>query len=319
MQSMANLFDQIKGHEKQIESLLEAIRNDRFPSNFIFFGTDGIGKRLVARALAQTLVCENSKFLACGRCGSCIRVDHGGSESLLEIFPEKNSIRIEKSKEIISYLSLQKISRARIIIIDGAHSLNPQAANALLKTFEEPPESVYFFLITSNIDQMLTTVKSRAQHLGFHPLSEQELASIENGPEWMLKASRGSVSSLKSWMDDDVKKNRQEAAELMRNFIVDQDFLISGKWRDQLRDRETAIQTSRNWVSLIRDAHMQYQERTDLIINLDMKECLSSLAALKPSVLNRLSKEIIKIEAGLKAHRDVILVIEEFWLKAQVF
>lgn len=333
---MARIFDQIKGHKKQIESLQEAIRNNRLPANFIFFGAEGIGKRLIARALAQALVCERSDFenpahdestttfatekpLACGQCGPCLRVDHGNSESLLEIYPEKNSIRIEKSKEVIEYLSLQKVSRARIIIIDGAHSLNPQAANALLKTLEEPPDNVYFFLITSNMDQMLTTVKSRAQHMGFQPLTEKELASIENGPAWMLKASRGSVSSLKSWMDDDIKKNRQEAAELMRDFIVDQNFLISGKWRDQLRDRETAIQISRNWVGLIRDAFMQYQERADLVINLDLKECLNSLVALKPSVLERLSREVIKIEAGLKANRDVILVIEEFWLKSQVF
>ena len=104
---------------------------------------EGIGKRQVAVAVAQQLLCSGRQE-ACGECSDCIRVKAGKHESVL-LQPDGAQIKVEQSRSVIKFLSLKSNHSVRIVIIDDAHLMNSQAANSLLKILEEPPSGVYFF------------------------------------------------------------------------------------------------------------------------------------------------------------------------------
>jgi hypothetical protein len=100
------------------------------------------------------------------------------SESIMLVEPDGASIKIEQARDILQFISLRRIGRARVVIIDQAHLLNPQAANSLLKSLEEPPDGTYFFLVTSVPASILATIRSRSQQVRFGPLSADELTHI---------------------------------------------------------------------------------------------------------------------------------------------
>jgi len=194
---MARLVDRIQGNREVHEPLFDAVRRGRLASTMLFAGPSGVGKKLFALALAQTLACERGQVPACGECGACLRIEKGQSESLLVIAPEGAGIKIEQSRDILQFISLQKLGRARVIVIDEAHLLNSQSANALLKSLEEPPADTYFILITPLEAAVLATIRSRSQLARFRVLSAEELSAVL-GPDadpWVVDASLGSVEA----------------------------------------------------------------------------------------------------------------------------
>lgn len=195
----------IVGHSKLMQSLFTAAASGALAPSMIFSGVSGVGKRQVAWALAQALICEkglvqaNGEAAACATCGSCLRVARGQSESVLEIIPDGASIKIEQAREVLQFFNLRALGRARVVIIDQAHLLNVQAANTLLKTLEEPPASAYFILITAQATSLLPTIRSRSQTVRFQPLSDEELErvlSAETDP-WIVRAAEGSVEAAR--------------------------------------------------------------------------------------------------------------------------
>ena len=103
------------------------------------------------------------------------------------IEPQNGTIKLEASEQILQFLSLRQLGRARVVIIDEAQMLNPQTTNALLKAVEEPPENTYFILVVSELSQLLPTLRSRLQVLRFSPLSPQEIAAGEAEPSSDLR------------------------------------------------------------------------------------------------------------------------------------
>jgi DNA polymerase-3 subunit delta' len=189
------LSDHLVGHQDTMETLFAAQEQKQLASTLLFVGVAGIGKRLAAHALVQALVCEKAGVRACGECGPCIRVAKEQSESVLNIAPDGASIKIEQARQMLEFISLQKLGRARAVIIDQAHLLNPQAGNALLKSLEEPPEGTFFILITPSPAAMLSTIRSRSQLVRFKPLSDEQLAQVigADTDAWIIQGSHGSV------------------------------------------------------------------------------------------------------------------------------
>lgn len=194
---MAQVLKRLIGHRATLGPLLEAHARHRLASTLLFAGPGGIGKRLAALAVAQTLVCEGGGETACGECGPCLRVEKTQSESLLIVEPDGAQIKIEQARDVLQFISLQKLGRARIVIFDQAHLLNPQAANSLLKSLEEPPSGTYFILITSLAASVLPTIRSRAQLVRFGPLSSAELGQVlgPSADPWVIEAAQGSVET----------------------------------------------------------------------------------------------------------------------------
>ncbi len=170
--TLKSLIKTFIGHASQRRQLLTLQKENRLHPVWLFFGTEGVGKKQLALALAQVFVCE--KKTGCGECGPCVRIYNRQSESLLLKEANGENIKVEDAHEIIRFLSLKSLGGCQIVIIDGVEKLTPQAANTLLKSLEEPPANNFIFMITSNLSAVLPTLKSRSQVLRFKPLSDRD-------------------------------------------------------------------------------------------------------------------------------------------------
>ncbi|MYE07483.1 MAG: DNA polymerase III subunit, partial [Oligoflexia bacterium] len=244
---MAQLLNHICGHQLPLIKLLKAKQDRHLPHALLFSGPAGIGKKKVALALAQTLLCEKS-YPACGECDDCINTEYENSQHVLFIQPDGLYIKSESIRQISKFISLQSFAPARVIIIDPADRMNLSSANSLLKILEEPPPNVYFILISSHLSALPVTIRSRVQILRFQPLKMEDLYTIiernqkekleqkepgkkkkdkknEKGTlfsplenHWMIRASHGSMNNLEKWWEN--KELRDQALKLLKESIT---------------------------------------------------------------------------------------------------
>jgi DNA polymerase-3 subunit delta' len=214
-----NIIQSTIGHQLQKDAFQKALVHKRWPSAILFSGTQGIGKKRLALGMAQVLLCEktNENFMACGSCGSCKRVESKQHESLLFIEPHSAPIKIEQSRDILSFFQLKSWSKANVVILDEVDMLTTQAANALLKIIEEPPDNSYIFLITHSITSILSTIKSRTQIWHFKPLNPSELSQIQRYPEWILQACLGSVARANGLLNPVDQEIRGQAFHFLQS------------------------------------------------------------------------------------------------------
>ncbi|HJU06018.1 MAG TPA: DNA polymerase III subunit delta' [Nitrospiraceae bacterium] len=169
-------FADVIGHESPKALLKASIRHDRVAHAYLFHGEDHIGKRLTAMRFAQALNCEmdlgGNGPDACGVCRSCRQIDAQTHPDFMLIEPDREQanpqIKIEQIREIeqqIIYRPL--IGRFKIFLFDEADRMTLGAANALLKTLEEPPAHSVFALISANPPALPATIRSRCQCVRF--------------------------------------------------------------------------------------------------------------------------------------------------------
>ena len=167
-------FTQIIGHDRQKDILRRAVSADRLAHAYLFEGAEGIGKRLMALALVRAVFCQNRT--GCGECASCRKIDHNNHPDLHIFEPDGQYIKIDQIRELQRELSFRPLeARKKVCLIDQAEKMNPSAANALLKTLEEPSDNTLIILLSSRPDAMLSTVRSRCQKLPFARLPQQKI------------------------------------------------------------------------------------------------------------------------------------------------
>jgi DNA polymerase III subunit delta' len=192
-------FTHILGQETALATLTVALRHNRVHHAYRFEGPDGVGKELAAMALTQALVCTAGEPLGCGRCDACRRtvtfseerphaslhpdvtiVEKGFYPQEIVGKPERTEISVEQIRTIVlahaAYPPHE--GRARVYIVRRAEELSTGAANALLKTLEEPRQGTHFILLTARGDRLLNTIRSRTLPVRFAPLSDAILRSI---------------------------------------------------------------------------------------------------------------------------------------------
>ena len=171
-------FKEIVGQEHVTRTLANAIQSNRVAHAYIFSGVRGVGKTTTARILAKALNCVKGPTAEPdGTCDSCREISAGTSLDVLEIDAASNRgiDQIRELREMVRYAPAT--SRYKIVILDEAHQLTDEASNALLKTLEEPPERVIFILATTRSEDLVETIKSRAQLFQFRSLTFKEIAS----------------------------------------------------------------------------------------------------------------------------------------------
>ena len=109
---MARLIEGVQGHEHSIEQLQSLIQTDRWPNALLFLGPSGIGKKKIALAFAQMLICAETPF-GCGLCGACLRVEKQQSESLIVVQPDpelsRKVIKVDDIRDVLKSLSLSGV------------------------------------------------------------------------------------------------------------------------------------------------------------------------------------------------------------------
>lgn len=245
----------ILGHENVKASLHQALVKNQLPHALLFVGPEGVGKWKTAQALAQTLLCQESHVDFCGLCASCLQVQKGQHQGLHLLNTENAQIKIDEAREILRKLTLRNWDGARLVLINDAHKLNPQAANALLKVIEEPPEQTYFILITSQPGKILSTIRSRTQMIRFGPLSEGDLKKITGASGWVLAAANGSVTRVEQLLGEESEDMRRTALTTLVNLLSsDHSYL---QWTDSLqaviKDKQMVEIVLSTWLQMLRD------------------------------------------------------------------
>jgi DNA polymerase III subunit delta' len=174
-------FDTIIGHERPKRFLQAALRSQRLAHALLFHGREQIGKLLTARVLAQAVNCEALAMPdppdACGVCRSCHQIETGAHPDVTILTATSGKGETDQTREIESrFIYRPLIGRCKIVILDNADLLRREAANALLKTIEEPPPDSLIVLVSSRPEALLPTIRSRCQEIRFAP---QALDQVE--------------------------------------------------------------------------------------------------------------------------------------------
>ena len=146
--------------------------SNKVSGGYIFSGPEGIGKKMVAKIIAQKLNCTADLNKPCGSCSSCLRIQKLQHPDVHIIENDESQIKIEDIRDIKREASFRPYEGVmKVFIIDNAHKLNSEAANALLKILEEPPKDSVIILITHKVQTIFKTVLSRCKQIRFASLA----------------------------------------------------------------------------------------------------------------------------------------------------
>ena len=328
----ALLLKEIIGQEKAIVFLRRVAANDKIASAYLFAGIQGIGKTTTAMAFALLLNClEPQGEDGCGKCTSCRRIIDGNHPDLIlvEVDEEKKAIGINQIREINRQLAFSPVlGQYRMIIIDPAEKMTMEAANAFLKTLEEPPPGNIFILNVRDPNELLPTIVSRCQRVHFKPIPTGETANwlVKNrgadrqAAQILARLSEGSLGKALTMAEGDLLVERVSWIEMLDRAIngspdvlleTAQRFFDLGKKVKEPKDVRIALILG-IWKSWFRDmVLMKLEGAKDLIVNTDLYEHLSTVSS--GYSLERLMKSLAVVasaEYDLMENRNQLFLIE---------
>ncbi len=171
-----NSFNSVIGQEHIIQTLKNALINNKTSHAYIFSGPRGIGKTTIARILAKAINCEDlQNGEPCNKCTACKLVNSNETPDIVEFDAASNN-GVEEIRNVLEKVNfLPSVLKHKVYIIDEVHMLSISAFNALLKTLEEPPAHVLFILATTEVHKIPATILSRCQRFDFKPLTVKEI------------------------------------------------------------------------------------------------------------------------------------------------
>ncbi|MGE3975212.1 MAG: ATP-binding protein [Bdellovibrionales bacterium] len=303
----------IKGQDRALQFLSQALQSGRLPSALLFTGPSGVGKKMSAFFIAQKLLCEKNQT-GCGVCGSCVRVLQKQHEGLLYVDPEETTIKLEHIQPVHDFFKLRRLNQARIVIIDQAHRMNPFAANALLKVLEEPPEKTHFFLITSQENVLPITIRSRCQKVRFVPLAEKYLQEIQTAPTWALSAAQGRLDLLAQMTEPSRAELRNNATQVLQALVFGSRLTAFSSFKAITESKEDLLFALQLWKQLLRDAWIQHLNSPSFI-HMDKKEFIVELTELSTEELDLFYQRFEQMEQSILQNADKMVNLENLWME----
>jgi DNA polymerase-3 subunit delta' len=231
----------------QWQRILQLHNSERLPHAILLNGMKGIGKARLAEAVAGLVMCHQPKDgQACGHCRSCELLHTSGHPDLYYLSPEDvgKQIKVDQVRELTEFMhNTAQQGGYRVVIMDPAEAMNISAANALLKTLEEPGESTLLVLITHQLGQVLPTIKSRCQR---------------------LDCPTPSVDMAVPWLSERLEIDHSEATQLLKvvhgapiaglTFKSDGQQSLRSDWltalRELLQQKKTVVEVSEQFAKL---------------------------------------------------------------------
>lgn len=305
-------FSDIKGQARPIEIIKEYIKQPSVSRGYLFTGPDGIGKRLLAKTLSKALNCQTQTIDSCDKCPSCLKIEQNQHPDVHLIDDsDSNSIKIEDIRTLQKNINLRPYEgRKNVFIIDNAHNLTSEAANALLKILEEPPKDSLLILVSSKIALLFKTIVSRCQILKFYPMERVLLGDIlkndygldDNLVHFLSFFSEGRLGFALKLKDTDIFREK--------NRIIDEFCIKKNSPRGHLNnfavaDRQKFRAILNILMTWFRDIYLlksglPYRQ----LINLDRKQDLAEAARTYSffkldEALNCLSASLLRLEQNI--------------------
>ncbi len=240
-------FSRIIGYERNISLLKRSLTTGKLSHAYLFYGIDGSGMKETAIALVEALFCNGTD--GCGECPSCRKIASLSHPDLHLVEPDGAFIKIDQIRELQKGLSYRPFEAPqKACIIENAEKMNPSAANAFLKTLEEPPGEAILILTTTHVDAVLPTILSRCQQLRFPPLATETIASLlrENGaaeePARIAAAlAGGSFERAREILEDEGLQLRKILLEKVAALSLEEIIPLFAAAEECAKDKENAI------------------------------------------------------------------------------
>ena len=294
----------IIGHEWVVALLQQAIAAERIAHAYLVTGPAHIGKTLLAMDLAAALNCTGSEP-PCGLCPACIRTMQGSHPDAIVVEPVSGHIKIDQVRQLQRELALSPyLGRCKICIVADFHQATAEAANALLKTLEEPPETAHLVLTATDATLLLPTIVSRCQVLALRPLSaariEQALVErcqvAESSARILARLSAGRIGwAIHVAQDPALLEQRQgDLRELLG--VLDQGRAAKVLYAEKVAGRQDLRDLLHLWQTWWRDVMLIRGGCEELIVNLDRRDALHNLAGRY--TLAQISRALTGIQAS---------------------
>lgn len=327
-------FSDILGQERAKRFLGRVMAREKVPHAYLFTGISGVGKTTTAMAFAMALNCREAvNGEGCGQCVSCRQMKGGNFPDFLSIRPKGQNIRIDQVRDFQRTLGFAPVSgKYRVSVIRRAESMTAEAANAFLKTLEEPPAGNILILNTTESLDLLPTIVSRCQRVAFQPLP------IGGMRDWLVKHkdldaetanalamfSEGSLGRALAMMENEFLNKREgwlsklrklpglsneKAFEMALECATESkkaDHDMSGAWEGGLSNMLTVWETWYRDLLLVKLGDMEH-----LIVNADFSRELRNIA--RKYHLRNLWESIFVLDRAqrdLRRMRNTKLVLE---------
>ncbi len=319
-------FKEIIGQRQAVEILRKAIRENRLSQTYLFVGPEGVGKKLTAISLVQALNCKIEPFEGCGKCNVCEAIKNLSYPDLFYLEPEGQWYKIQQVRELRKEVYVKSyISDWKVFILDEAHQLRNEGANALLKILEEPPEHTLFILIAYRPELLLPTIISRSQIINFTYLTYEEVWRIiedkvpEDRLEVLVNLSQGSVGRALFWNDESNWAKRIELFKYLTFLKKDKlyspfdlvDFLVEEKDNEKIINLlELVLFWWRDLFFWKLTGDEKYITQKDFSVEIARKSQEYSISELK--TLFRLTQDAIR---GIRNNANLLLTLETLFLR----
>jgi len=260
------------------------LKNGRISHAYIFSGPDGVGKRLAAVNFAKALNCGDLRSGSpCDQCISCKKIDSSKHPDIFTLRSKEEgaSINIEDVRTLINDVYLKPFeARKKVYMIEGAEYMKHVAANALLKTLEEPPADSVIILLTENIKSLLHTIVSRCQVVKFFPLKLKEVEEILTKEYSLSQADAHTLSHLSGGRLGEALKFKEEDIFTKRSLLINK--ILSGSRADfdfddiPKEDVRIYLDMILAWYSDI--LNMKAGAPDYMLVNIDKKDIISNEA-----------------------------------------
>lgn len=212
--------------QTQWQHCQQLIQHDRLPHALLLTGVEGLGQTEFGIYLAQLLLCDRGGEQPCGDCRQCHLMQQGYHPDYMQVMPEEagKAIKVDQIRQLIDQVSqTPQMAQQQVVLLHPAEAMNEKAANALLKTLEEPTGNVTFILVCHQLASIPITIVSRCQQLHFacraddHAQAELWLRDVTQSPQvaTALKLALGAPLLAKTFIDTNVIALRDQLLQLM--------------------------------------------------------------------------------------------------------